>query len=189
MLTSSVVVGVLSGLARRGDVRRLGQLRFSLWWLFMAAFLVKFFLMVSSARGNPWVLAYGPFVHILVYVALVAALWANVRLPGMNFIQFGILANFAVVLLNGGRMPVSEAALRSIGQLKGIENLRAGLDVTHTFLTSATLAPTLADGIALPAPLSQVVSPGDFLLALGVIWLINRVMCDGGATLTAAPGG
>lgn len=176
MLISSVVAGIAVALLRRGHLRALAGLHFRWWWLIVVAIGLKFVL-VRTPDLSPWLLAYGSALHAVVYALLLTPLVSNLRLPGMALITTGTLLNAVVIIVNGGRMPVSERTLAALGKTSTIEAIAQGRSVTHLLMDPDTVFPLLGDWIGLPPPWTAAASIGDFLLAAGVIWLINRVMC------------
>lgn len=176
MLTSSVLLGVVVGLLRGGSLKGLAALRVRLWWVLLLAFLAKFLLVKAGAGGVSWAGVLEPYVNSGVYAASLSVLLLNSSLPWLKLILVGTLLNMAVVMLNGGRMPVSEEALASLGKYHSIEALRQGLDVTHTFMDASTVAGFLGDWITVPIPLPSVVSVGDLVVSLGAVLLVNAMM-------------
>jgi len=175
VLTSSILLGLLLALVRRGDLRRLASLHFRWWWLIIGAFLLKFAVVRLSSEGVSWMATVGPALHILVYALVLLPLILNWGLPGMRLVAAGTALNFAVIAANQGRMPVLETTMVLAGKAQTLDRLRAGSDAIHTVVTSETTLPWLSDWIPVPFPLASVVSPGDVLLAVGVILLINTV--------------
>lgn len=175
MLTSSIILGLLLALVRRGDLRRLASLQMRWWWLIVGAFLLKFAVVRLSSEGVSWMATAGPTLHILVYGIISLPLFLNRGLPGMRLVVAGTLLNFVVIVANQGRMPVLETAVVLAGKAHTLDRLRAGIVAIHTVVTPETALPWLGDWIPVPFPLASVVSPGDVLLAVGVILLINTV--------------
>ena len=175
MLTSSILLGLLLALVRRGDLRRLASLHFRWWWLVVGAFLLKFAVVRLSSGGVSWMATAGPSLHILVYALVLLPLILNRGLPGMRLVAAGTALNLAVIAANQGRMPVLETAVALAGKAHTLDRLRAGSDAIHAVVTPETALPWLGDWIPFPFPLATVVSPGDVLLAVGVILLINTV--------------
>lgn len=176
MLVSSVALGVGVGLLRGGKLGRLASLQVRYWWVVVGAFLLKFALVRFSS--GTFVQAYGPYLHILVYLALVLVVLLNLGLPRMKLFLGGVLMNATAVLLNGGRMPVYGDTLVALGKAEDIEAISAGVDITHIIVAPSTAVPFLGDWVPVPLPFPTAASPGDVVLALGLIGLINGVMCS-----------
>ncbi len=148
-------------------------------WLAMIAFLPQL------------VIAYMPTTHQLfnnglASVSLLASLilfslfaWLNRHLPGMPILIVGLLLNLAVIVANGGWMPISPQTA----------NLLAGKDILQfmnlggrfgekdiLLLTQNTRLEFLADRFLLPAwlPYKTAFSLGDILIGFGAFWLLAQ---------------
>ncbi|WP_235947149.1 DUF5317 domain-containing protein [Candidatus Frankia alpina] len=164
MLT--LVCGLGVGLARGGTLGALARVHVLRPWLFVAVILVLAVGGLVPALHSPaWIVA-----------AVLAALFAgmNNRLPGLGLLVTGIIANAAVITVNGGQMPVS---LWGAG--------KAGVPIGD-ILTSAFHSPAgdgtslrlLSDIIPLPFPgAPAVVSVGDVAMAaaLGLFGAVTPV--------------
>lgn len=168
MLIGSVLLGLLAGLAARGDLRRLGMLRARWPQLFLAAVVLRL-AAVTVLEGDPQRAGYVVALWLLAAVAV-----ANLVLPGAALIGVGIGLNALVIALNGGAMPVSPSALAAAGA-----TMPAG--ALHQAMDEGTRLWFLADVIPLAA-VAGVYSVGDVLLAAGAFWLVFR-------TLTRPPSG
>lgn len=177
MFIPALVLAVLAGWVRGGCLARLAEVRFRLGWLVLLAFLIRFALYA----GVPWVEPGSPAnvgLQALAHGLLLAGLLANRALPGIRLAAAGVLANGLVVLANGGRMPVSRAALALSGQEHLLPRLADGQLLTHRLLDGSTRLPWLADVFALPAgwPLALAFSLGDVLVAVGVFLFVQHGM-------------
>lgn len=90
----------------------------------------------------------------------------NLAVPGVALAVAGVLANAAVILVNGA-MPVSVSAAQRAGV--PIDVLELESERRHEPLDGATRLPLLADRIPVPVPgHREVDSVGDLALAAGV---------------------
>jgi hypothetical protein len=162
----ALVGAVAVGYALGGDWGRLTALRLR-WrrWVVAA-------VLAQTGGALVGVLGYGDPRHAYVVgLALSAACAAvfctrNLRVAGVPLVTLGLCANAAVVAVNGA-MPVSvSAALRADVPLVDIA---AGHDARHELAGSWTTWRWLGDVIPVPLPVrSEVVSPGDVLVAAGL---------------------
>ncbi len=160
------------GWARRGRVSALADLSFrALPLLGVAAFLV----LLAHAPGMPL-----PAGGVLVgagYLAALGFLWLNRTHSGIPGVLLGAALNAAAILANGGRMPVSEAALSRIAH-PVIPGLRPGTDARHVAAGPGTPLSFLGDVLAVGAGgVGAVVSPGDVVMAMGIAGLVQAAMC------------
>lgn len=168
----TMLAGVIVGLARGGTLQRLGSLpiRRSGWvWAAAGAQLA------GALIGGP---AYP--LGLALSAGLVGRfLLANRGIRGTGLLALGLLANAAVVALNGA-MPVSLDAAGRAGTTT--QDILTGADRRHEIATADTRLPWLGDVIATPWPLRpEVVSPGDVLVAAGLGQLVALGMRHGPA--------
>jgi hypothetical protein len=147
-----------------GSLRRLATLRVRWLWLGPVAVFVQTVLVTIAPGGSETVHA---LIHIGTYAMLAAFLWANRRLPGVPVIAVGAFLNGLAITVNGGVMPAAVAARRL-----------AGLARESGFHNSAVIAhPHLlwfGDIIPVPWPLPNVLSVGDCVIFLGLLFFLHR---------------
>ncbi|HEX8098811.1 MAG TPA: MFS transporter, partial [Actinomycetota bacterium] len=143
------------------------ELRFRHGWLLLLGLGLQIAITVVFA-GSRSVLHNG--VHVGSYVAVVAFLLLNRRIPGLWLVALGTLMNVTAIVSNGGVMPASAEALAA-----------AGLPTTTSgFVNSAALGSPhlsfLGDIFAVPSswPLSNVFSAGDICISVGILVIIHR---------------
>ena len=106
-------------------------------------------------------------------VSAACVLWfcaRNLRVPGVALVSGGLVANAAVVTLNGA-MPVSIVA--AYHARVPIGSISAGTDARHEIAGVGTRWPWLGDVVPFPLPLQpEVLSPGDVLVAAGLAELV-----------------
>jgi hypothetical protein len=161
-----IPVGIALGYLVGGRLEHLEELRFRVAWLAVAGLLVQ--LVLFSGVADP---VTGGGIGEAVYVgstaAVLVAVLANVRVPGVLLVAIGAISNLVAVVANGGVMPTTVAALEA-----------AGLSPRDGFSNSAVLVnPSLApltDVYAVPAgiPLANVFSVGDVLVGVGIVAII-----------------
>src|SRR5437899_8195991 len=106
LLVVAAFTGLLVGLATGGRLRPLLELRLR-WPLVVLAALAVRLLGVMRPLAS-WPLT--PLLFTASLVALLAwTLWHRQVLRGSWLIALGVAMNLAVVLANGGRMPVARA--------------------------------------------------------------------------------
>ena len=165
----AVLGGLIGGLATGGSPARLGQLR--LRWapliaLGMAVQVLLFWSPIGSALGPA-----AAFGYVLSNVAVLAAVAANLAIPGLRLLLVGGAFNLLAIVANGGYMPASPAALAAAGILPepGYSNSVAS--------ETAVLGP-LTDLFAMPSwvPMANVFSAGDVLIGVGVAIAVLATM-------------
>jgi hypothetical protein len=152
----AAAVGLLIGLVSGGSLRRLGERRFH-WWPLLPAGVILQLPFADRLGFGGLLLSYG---------CLLAFALANIRLTGMGLVAVGIALNTVPIAVNRG-MPVDRDAVvaAKISAAHRLDTLR--LDRKHHLQRRSDKVMVLADIIPV-RPLSEVVSFGDVVLAVGV---------------------
>jgi len=184
VLLAAIILGLAVGMVRGETLRRLGRLplRGGIWVPF--AFAIQWCIVYVHVPWCDGLWSTRTILLVFSYILLLAFVWLNRRLRGMWLIGLGLILNFAVIVANGGFMPITPEALIATGQ----ENLAPGLQAgAHVRGTKDIVLPRtdtrlywLSDIFILPPPfpLPSVFSLGDLLLAIGVFWLLQSAMMD-----------
>jgi hypothetical protein len=177
----AVLAGLLAGLLTGGSAARLGDLHFR-WSALIAAGMAVQLLLFSTPLGEALGPA-APVVYIASNLAVLAAVWRNLAIPGLRIVFAGGVANLIAICANGGYMPVSPDALAALGRLPrgGYVNARA--------FDAVVLGP-LTDLFAMPAwlPMANIFSVGDVLIGVGAAVAIGFAL-HGRGPLASRPTG
>ena len=117
-------------------------------------------------------------ILVSTQAALLVFVWANRHLTGMKILGLGLILNLLVISLNGGLMPLTpETAGALFPELPASTwqpGLRPGRSKNIILPAGETRLAWLGDALLLPAwfPWTRALSPGDLLIALGVLWLL-----------------
>jgi len=160
-------IGLLLGFALGGRASGLANIKFRWGMLAVAGFAVQVILFsgpVSERIGDA-----GPAVYVASTALVLAAVLANLRLPGMALVAIGAASNLAAILANGGYMPASHAAAVGPDGTVVYSNTRV--------IESPALEP-LTDIIVLPdwLPFTNIASIGDLLIGAGIAIVIASSM-------------
>jgi hypothetical protein len=156
------VLAALAGRLSGGRFSNLERLRPA--WLPLA--LIGFALQVAPVPGTwPLILLMASFAVLLVFAL------KNVRLAGFPLVVLGVVLNGLVLGVNHG-MPVSERAIVASGQEDALAGLVAEPTAKHHLAGDGDELLFLADVIAIPQPVGQIVSVGDVFTYAGVAWMI-----------------
>lgn len=162
---SSVLLGVAVGLARRGSLERLANIRIRLWWLALAAWVLE-----AVVLASPLSAALAPVAAALLGLAMAiigVVLALNWRVPGLGLFLLGLLLNALVMAANGGFMPVSEPALVAANSTWFLEEMKVEGRLQKSFPMQPD-TPLWFLGDVVPIRLvEKVYSPGDLILAVG----------------------
>jgi len=174
MFLSTILLALIIGALLGGGLPRLADLHLRWSWLLLLALGCRAAAGIIARDSLAPNLPLG-LVYIGAYLLILAWLWGNWRVPGLQVAAVGIGSNVLAVLINGGQMPIWSGAFYAAGFTEAdILN-----DPFHFLLHADTVAEFVARGglfgdvIPLPIPIIRdVVSIGDVLLALGIFWAI-----------------
>lgn len=112
-----------------------------------------------------------PSILIITFVGMLVALFLNRHIYGIKLILIGTFFNTMALILHNGLMPVSERAM----ELAGLADLSFHSDSRHQVMEQS-LFWWLGDWIPLLSPVgtNYVWSPGDFMVALGILLFLVR---------------
>jgi hypothetical protein len=162
----SLVIAAAMGYLLGGRLSRLSELKVR--WSALA--LLGLLLQMVNPPGR-W-----PLVMLLAsFVLLTAFTIANIRIVGFGLILAGVVMNFTVIAVNGG-MPVARDAVIASGQGGTLEPLTEHRGVKHHLAGPNDRLLFLGDVIAIPRPVSRVISIGDIFTFGGVTVVIAAAM-------------
>ncbi|MGK2850015.1 MAG: MFS transporter [Candidatus Limnocylindrales bacterium] len=169
MLIGGIVLGLLLGLRNGGRLSNLGSIQLRATWILFAAVIVRFGTEALLNQGVEIIDALRVPLLTSGFALLLGGLYVNRGYPGLGLAFIGILLNAIVITINGGHMPIWEAALSAAGltQLDVTSALHIVVPGTATdFLLRGLI---LGDVIPIPLPFVQnVASLGDVFLTLGL---------------------
>ncbi|MEW6723755.1 MAG: DUF5317 domain-containing protein [Bacillota bacterium] len=177
MFTGVLMLSFLVAVVRGGSFGRMARHPFPRAEWLVVGLIVQMLPAFAPRLGLPGLVAWGPYLHLLSYLPLAYFLMGNRRKPGIMTIALGMMLNLLPITANGGKMPVSAAALQAAGLPDWVEALAAG-HATHTLINETTGLAFLGDVLYLPRqyPLAAAISIGDIVLAIGIFVLIQHLM-------------
>lgn len=176
MVYDGILLALVIGFLRGGSLKGFADIKFKMGWVFPALLLFQFFIFYFQNK-IPWIGEISNFSFIAIYIIGLVFLWLNRHHSYFKFIFFGVLLNFIVMALNGGRMPVSyEAAL--LLDPYYLETTKNSLYAKHAIMSDSTVFSFLGDIIPLrpPYPREQIISIGDVIMNIGAFLSIQSIM-------------
>ena len=174
MLIGGIFLGLLLGLLAGGSLANLASIRLRWLGLLLVAIALRF--------STDWLLnADVAIVDALrlpllatAFSMLLVGLWANRDYPGLSLAFVGVLSNTAVIVINGGYMPIYEPSLIAAGftpaDVSSAIHVILPEGLNAAFLLR--LGP-LGDVIPIPLPLiANVISIGDIFLSAGLAFFL-----------------
>jgi hypothetical protein len=180
ILLTAVAAGILAGL---GYARWSGKAWhppiFRVTWLVTLGFLPQLAAFYLPATRNLLPDKLASVSLICSQLMLLAFTFVNLQLPGMPVLMLGLGCNLAVILANGGFMPLPvDAAARLVDQTI-LDRLTVGARISSAskdilLPESQILLPWLSDRFVIPAflPYRFAFSLGDLFVAAGTFWLL-----------------
>ena len=170
-----LVASVIIALIRGGKLSRFADLNLRWRGVLLTGFLIQVLIFSSFWQSRPDTRALTQSAYVASLVLLFLALVYNHRIPGMPLLTLGLALNSIAIIANGGYMPASPEALT----IAGFPLLAPGQISNNSIgVGSNTQLFFLTDIFAIPKafPRSNVFSIGDILIALGAVWLTQKVM-------------
>jgi len=145
-----------------------------IWMLFVAAGL-QVVPLKSGLRGLSWADGLSRASMISAFGLLAVFFVLNRRSGGAVVMLVGVLLNLAVIVGNGGRMPIEAGAARAAGSGDVYAAMAEAGPQRHAQAGPGTALRILDDRIPV-APFHQVLSVGDLVLGAGLAWWVLTVM-------------
>jgi len=122
--------------------------------------------------------AWVPPLLVVSQALLLVFAWANRKAPGFWLLGLGLLANFSVICLNGGMMPMAPQTAQKLVSANVMAELQIGERLGFTKDVLLRLEDTrlwfLGDIFTLPRWMNYPLafSSGDILIGMGAFWLL-----------------
>jgi len=179
VIIEAMLLGFIAGKIRGGKLDGLTRFAVRMPFLLIAGFLVYVFSGIMIFLESPFFIENQLYITIGVHLILFAVLFFNLQYRSVWLILLGTLGNFTAVVLNQGKMPLDPVALENAGMHSMLTSLEAG--TLHNYISVYEVegfTTYLGKIFATPEvyPFSQVLTPGDILIAIGLFFLIQRAM-------------
>ncbi|MCT2535382.1 DUF5317 domain-containing protein [Aquibacillus koreensis] len=184
MVFDGIIFSFIIGFLRRGSLKGIGELKIKFGWIFPLLLVIQLFIYSYQERFE-WLGSISSYLFILIYIIGLYFLYAYRDHPGFVLIFIGVLLNFIVMVINGGRMPVSLDAAAVLDPMYA-DALINGLYGKHQAITESTRLGFLGDVIPIsnPYPRDQVISIGDIIMNIGIFIFIQHLMLKHNRLLT-----
>ncbi|WP_409227814.1 DUF5317 domain-containing protein [Gudongella sp. SC589] len=173
MIVETLLLAILYGKLKGGKLSNLSEISIDMWGFIPASFLLSYTSIYLITKGNSFLLDNFAYIQLASNFLLLMVLFYNRKIWPYNLVSAGIILNTLPMALNGGRMPVSEWALKKSGLLHELVLIADNRIVTHTILLEDTSFKIFSDIIPL---IYKVISIGDLLIAAGIFLIILKYM-------------
>lgn len=176
MVFDGIILSVIIGFFRKGNLNGLASMKLKWGWVFPVLLIFQFIIFTQQNKFDKLADMSG-YLYIAVYLIGLTFLFLNRNHPGFIIIFIGVLLNFVVMAINGGRMPVSVEAA-AILDPSYLDVTKNALYAKHAVMTESTKLGFLGDIIPLtnPYPRTQVISIGDIVMNIGAFIFIQHLM-------------
>jgi hypothetical protein len=176
ILASAVVLGLIASIIRHrsNTPNRIAAIRLYSAWLAPLALALQWPLLRAPAQ-HTHDLAAQQVLFLLSYLLLLIFVWRNWHLLGIRILGLGVICNLAVILANGGLMPITPETLAHINPGSAPEQWLFGTHYSYSkdiILTKeASRLRVLSDMLVLPPPFPRptAFSVGDLVIAVGIV--------------------
>ncbi|MDN5308452.1 MAG: hypothetical protein PWP16_1815 [Eubacteriaceae bacterium] len=194
LILIAVVLGLLIGIIRKGSLKGLSARRISLLPIGIIGGILQLFLHFYMYTGGIGVIdPYIEIVNFASYILVLVMLVFNLDDFWVILMALGITANFVVIFINGGHMPVSEMVMTLL-PANFAQQITDGTNPIFTVTQETTLLGFLGVIIPLPIPfLPQLmslygsvagVSPGSIVTLVGLTGFIQYLMMKKGSIMS-----
>ncbi len=173
MLWEAIILGVIVGWLRKGEIKNLNCIDLTGWPLIMLALFIQGFILFDFNFQVYYLKPIYPYLYIASFIILLIFVYLHRTDIGLLVIGAGILLNLVVIAFNGGMMPVDSTAIPP----DVLEELAAGeKSPFHRPADDQTLFAFLGDRIPLFYRPNQLLSIGDLVLGGGVLIFVQQHM-------------
>jgi hypothetical protein len=175
MVIDGIVFAVILAFLRGGSFKGFNEIQFRGGKVIVGLCIVQLILLLISPYIDWLGNALPYWVNLFSFIFLILTL-LNWRISGFLLVSLGILLNIAVMVANGGKMPVSLEAANMVYP-EYIEQLYQD-GIKHMVMNEGNYLWFLGDIIPLPSPypLKKVISIGDVLINVGGFIFIWKTM-------------
>ena len=180
ILALAVILGLMvSAIRHRSETAsQIASIPLHAPWLALVALALQVPLLRAPFVPTQQVVAV-KVLFLLSHLLLLLFVWLNRRLAGIQIVGLGVVCNLAVILLNGGFMPITPETLVRINPGSILDQWTAGFHYGNSkdviLLAHDTSLWVLSDILVLPPPFPwpTAFSVGDLLIAAGIIVLLQ----------------
>ena len=180
ILLLALAGALLVAFLRGGSLRNLADFHLEWGWLAGLALAIQIVAVYWATGDSYFYLQRGALV--VSGLLLLPVVWCNRRSPGLVFIGLGLALNLAVMVANGGFMPITPEAVARIEHqnlivhLGGVERMSGSKGIVLP--REETALWVLSDIFIIPPPflVPSAFSLGDVLVAVGAFIFLQKAM-------------
>jgi len=177
LFVESVVIGIIIGVVQHGSLTNIGITSIRGWYLIIAALLLSISPMFSI--NSPFFDDFGVYIYLFSLLVMFAVVLWNLDKKGFWIIAVGAGLNLLVIMLTDFKMPIYMEGLRIAGLDGMINGIKSGEIINYVSIESLdSWSRFMGKLIVLPKPypLAKVISIGDLLMSLGIVFYLRGEM-------------
>jgi len=179
MFVEALLVGTFIGLIRKGRLSNLSELQMRGWVLVVLGAFIQFVpILLNKFDFIPLYHAYFPFAALVLMIGVIAL---NLGKNGAWLMLIGGVLNAVTIGMNNFKMPISLSGLHFSGLDAVAETIVDGSVINYIDVnTVENFSKYLGKIIAIPGiyPFAKVLSAGDLLVMLGIVFMISGQMTN-----------
>jgi hypothetical protein len=175
MFLEALILGIIIGFIRRGDISRLAYAQFSFKPFIYTSVLLYIAIMIMNLGLFNYSSSLYSIFLLLSYIFTGMFLIANISTKFMAVPLIGLCLNVLVFLANGFKFPLSS---ETVAKLYGTEMYELLISGKILFFTSAEEASLSFLGNIITIGNKIIISIGDIIVAIGVVLIVQNVMSD-----------
>jgi len=177
VFVESVIIGIVIGVVQHGRLTNIGITRIRGWYLAIVALLLGISPIFSI--NSPFFDDFGVYIYLFSIVIMFAVVLWNLDKKGFWIIALGAGLNLLVMILTDFKMPIYMEGLKIAGLDGMIKGMESGVIINYVPIESLdSWSRFLGKLIVLPKPypLAKVISIGDLLMSLGIVFYLRGEM-------------
>lgn len=180
MFIEPSVLSIVTAKLRGGSFKHIGNFSLKGVYLLFISAALQFLLSLAKGRDLFFskLILEDLFIYIIFtsYLLIIITIFLNFKKAYMKIFLIGVVLNLAVIMANGGKMPVSLNGITGIYQ--EVELPDRQFDIKHTAVTKDTRLVYLSDILLIPKPypLPKILSIGDLFIMTGIFVFFQKEM-------------
>jgi len=184
----AILIGIVIGLIRGGKLSGLTLGEVSLWPVGMVGIILQLVLHLAFSFSVSVLGSIAPILNFISYILILITFVFNLDDFWSILMAVGLTANFVVSFINGGKMPVAQSIVTTLGSCSLATSITQDTNAVYALLSNETTAFWFL-GINIPIPFIGALpqfyggvpgfSVGSILVFIGLIGYVQYLMVNG----------
>jgi Family of unknown function (DUF5317) len=164
-----ILTGIIVGWIKKGSIWSIVHIRLKAIWFLPIAYILQH-VSIAYLNGTMYEL-----IIVFSYISVILFCLMNLKVPGLLWTFVGTVANFAVMMANGLRMPAYVPAVMRLSP-RTVQFLLKGDYGKSVAMSGHTQLNFLGDIFSFEIQPASLISVGDILFAIGLVIFIQHAM-------------